>query len=494
MMMLSRRKLIPLACIALVCPSAFAAEIPVANSAGLNAAIAAAKPGDTLVLADGVWRDTILLLNKAGTAQAPITIRARTPGAVVFTGSSRLQFDAPYVIVDGLCFKGGALTQQDKQVVRFNSNHCRMTNSAIIDYNPPSFKTKYYWVFFAGKDNRLDHCFLTGKNHLEPLIGNNLIQSLHNTVDYCYIKDIPYHVGNGREIFRIWGYGKIGEKGEDGAFFTIAHNLLVHADGEGSEIISLKSNRNRVIGNTIRGSRGGITLRNGNYNTIDGNFVFADGISKAYGIRVTGEFHTITNNYCDNCSYGINLMAGEFVDDKLTPNYVPKINEDAPLGRVPVYFWTRHNLIANNILVATKGPNFIIGSGYKQNWPAEQRVLLPTENRITDNLALNSEGPLLENALQDRQPPLSQFQFAPNILSNNIVYGGVATSTTTSTATSTALPPALPPGFTLRDPKAVRDRDNVYRRAGNILNHPLTADEVGPDWMRVRRASRDKRF
>ncbi len=123
--------------------------------------------------------------------------------------------------------------------MRFNAAHCRLTNSAIIDYNPTAFETKYYWVFLAGDDNRVDHCFFTGKNHLEPLIGNDLTDSRRNTVDHCYIKDIPYHDANGREIFRIWGYGKIGEMGEDGAFFTIAHNLFVHADGAGQEIISL---------------------------------------------------------------------------------------------------------------------------------------------------------------------------------------------------------------------------------------------------------------
>lgn len=482
MTLLSRKDLIHLAYFSLLCPSAFAAEIPVADSDGLKAAVASAKPGDTLILADGTWRDTILLLDKAGTAQAPITLRAKTAGAVVFTGSSRLLFDAPYVVVDGLCFQGGALTKKDKQVVRFNSSHCRLTNTAIIDYNPASFDTKYYWVFFAGNDNRLDHCFLTGKNHLEPLICNNLTQSRHNTVDHCYIKDIPYHDANGREIFRIWGYGKVGEMGEDGAFFTIEHNLLLHADGEGQEIISLKSNHNRVIDNTIRGSRGGITLRNGNYNTVEGNFVFGEGVATAYGMRVTGEFHTITNNYFEGCSYGINLMAGEFVDDKLTPGYVPKVNEDVPLGRVPMYFWPRHNLIAHNVLVETKGPNFIIGSAYKHKWPAEQRVLLPAENRIIDNLVLNSDGPLLENALQDCQPPLSKFQFAPNVMSNNVIYGGRAT------------PTAPPSGFTLSDPKAVRDRDGVYHRAGDPINHPLTVDEVGPDWIRAKRQAGDKRF
>lgn len=131
---------------------------------------------------------------------------------------------------------------------------------------------------------------------MQPLIGNDQNDSRHNTVDHCYIKEIPYHAANGREDFRIWGYGRTGETGEDGAFFTIESNLFVHAHGEGQEIVSLKSNRNRVIGNTIRGTRGGITLRNGNYNTVQENFIFAEGTEAAYGIRITGEHHTITNN------------------------------------------------------------------------------------------------------------------------------------------------------------------------------------------------------
>ena len=128
---------------ALLLPTAaLAADIDVPNKEALKAALTAAKPGDTLLLADGKWPDVALRLTTPGTAQAPITLRAKTGGEVLFTGSSSLIFSAPDVTVDGIRFQEGGLGPKGKQVVRFNSTHCRLTNSAIIKYNPPSSRPK----------------------------------------------------------------------------------------------------------------------------------------------------------------------------------------------------------------------------------------------------------------------------------------------------------------------------------------------------------------
>jgi hypothetical protein len=78
-------------------PSALAADVMVTTSAELTAAIAAAQPGDTLTLADGVYPMSGVTCAASGTADAPITVRSATPlGA-------RIEFDA----LEGFHVTGG---------------------------------------------------------------------------------------------------------------------------------------------------------------------------------------------------------------------------------------------------------------------------------------------------------------------------------------------------------------------------------------------------
>jgi poly(beta-D-mannuronate) lyase len=288
------------------------------NASQLHAAIAASNPGDTIIMTNGTWTNVTINFNATATAAQPVVLRAQSPGKVILNGSSSLIFSAPHLIVNGLYFSGGALS--GGAIVRFNSTNCRLTNTAIVNYNPPSVATSYYWVYFDNSYNRVDNCFFKGKNHHQPAIGNDASGSRYNTVDHCYFKDMGGS-GNGSEIFRIWGYGGNEELGTDGAFFTIEYNLFDAADGEGLEMISLKSNRNNVRYNTIKNTKGEITLRSGNFNTIEGNFIFGGNKDGSRGIRLTGQYHKIINNYIENVAEdGIVVYTGEYIDTFLTPN------------------------------------------------------------------------------------------------------------------------------------------------------------------------------
>lgn len=65
------------------------AEREVSTPAEISAAAKVAEPGDTLVMADGVWRDADILFEGTGEEGRPITLRARTPGKVVWTPRDR---------------------------------------------------------------------------------------------------------------------------------------------------------------------------------------------------------------------------------------------------------------------------------------------------------------------------------------------------------------------------------------------------------------------
>jgi len=84
-----------------------AAERLVTTPAELNAGIRTAKPGDMIVLRDGVWRDLNLMFTGEGRPNQPITLRAQTPGKVVLSGNSRLQIGGRYLTVEGLVFQDG---------------------------------------------------------------------------------------------------------------------------------------------------------------------------------------------------------------------------------------------------------------------------------------------------------------------------------------------------------------------------------------------------
>ena len=212
-----------------------------ATPADLDTALAAAKPGDTIQLRDGAWGGCPHSA-AAGTATAPITIRAETPGEVIFSGSSRLTFTAPHVAVTGIRFQDGAIAKGS--VIAFRSNHCRLTDIAIVNYNPQDVLTSYYWVYFEGNDNVVERSLFAGNNHMGPLVGNAIKDARHNVVRQCHFKDIASSQGrNGMEIFRFWGYGGNEELGDDGASFTIESNLFEHADGESMEIVSLGERR-----------------------------------------------------------------------------------------------------------------------------------------------------------------------------------------------------------------------------------------------------------
>lgn len=262
-----------------------ARELFVESPAQLASSLMTARGGDTVTLKDGEWRGVNLVVNQCGAVGKPVEIRAETPGGVKLSGAARLEINAPYVTIDGLLLQDGGTTQSS--VIQFKSHHGIVRNTAIIDYNPPAFGTECYWVFFAGDHNLVDRCYFKGKNNLHPLIGNAIEGSRYNTVRASYFKNIPSVANaNGREIIRVWGSGKVEERDDDGAFFTIAENLFDHADGEGTETISLKSNHNVVRNNTVIATRGGINIRRGNFNTVKDNIVLGQGVEGAHGLRM----------------------------------------------------------------------------------------------------------------------------------------------------------------------------------------------------------------
>ena len=478
-------------------------EILVSNQTELNSAIATASPGSVIVMKDGVWTDVVIDFKSISSAMEPITLRAQTSGKVVLNGNSRLVFSKPYLVVDGLLFHKGTITKKDAAIVTFNSDNCRLTNSAIIDYNPSDFNTEYYWVLFKGSHNRMDHCYFTGKNNKQPVVQNDEENSRYNQVDRCYIKDIPYVAkANGREIMRIFGYGHADQPGDDGAYFTVEYNLFDHAHGEGTEIVSLKSNHNIVRYNTVIASRGGLVGRRGKYNIFEGNFIFGKGEEGTSGIRVAGPYHRVINNYVSDVTEdGLRLIVGEYYEKSLTGNFAAKKKN------LPKYLQVQECYFAQNTFVNCGENGINIGFNYKNQWPSLQMVLFPENNRFVNNLVYNCKGNAINIEVIDKKAPLDVFNFTPNFFEGNLAFGQQVCNV------------SLPAGIKNIDPKMKSGKDGLYRLVskspainsgadsdvkddfmGNVRDakkdigaeefgeskatrQPLTPSEVGPDWM-----------
>jgi poly(beta-D-mannuronate) lyase len=392
------------------CSPLVARELPVADAEQLETAIASAQPGDVLILADGTWANTEILFRAQGTPEAPITLRAHTPGMVQLTGESSLRFVGQYLVADGLLFANGGI--ESGHVVAFRgdsdepASHCRLTNTAIVDYNiPNSAGTSSNWVSLYGTHNRVDHCLFSGKNTRSPLLTVWLDgQSNHHRIDSNYFRKIPPLGKNGGETMRV---------GDSKTSMTVSativeDNYFEECDGE-VEIISNKSCENIYRANTFVRCAGALTLRHGNRCLVEGNYFLGENKHDTGGIRVIGEDHRIYNNYLAD-------LAGEGFHAALT--FVAGI----PNPELSSYYQIKRTTVAFNTIVnCQQSVIFGLGAG-------ERGRIQPMEDCVFAN-----------NVISSTATPIASVLAAPvrTTFEGNIFHGaesGLADSTGVSTA------------------------------------------------------------
>lgn len=309
-----------------VAPGGCLRTVPVSTSAALATAVAAALPGDCIVLANGNY--SFPALDKAGTADAPITIKALNRGMAVVNSGVIHFLGAAHVVVEGLDVTSNGLANSGTffnagssgMLIAFtDSSHCRLTRSRI---RPAGAVSNRDWIVLTGAlthYNRIDHndlgpqalvanmIVIDGTGQEEPLVPGNVSQ--HNQIDHNYFHDIAYSGGNNWEAVRVgrsW-------QGPTAGFNVIEYNLFNKAHSD-PETVSLKSSDNVVRHNTMRATNGEITLRHGNRNQVYGNYILgvsgSDASSGSKGIRVYGADHRIFNNYIHVNGTGILLDAG----------------------------------------------------------------------------------------------------------------------------------------------------------------------------------------
>lgn len=364
-------------------PILHAATFSVSDPEAARKAVRDAKPGDTILLTAGDWKDADLRLDGDGTESAPITIRAEVPGKTVFTGASRLRLGGSHLIVSGLHLHNLSGSKADWLEFRIDSkrraNHCRVTDCALTA--APDFKAtekENRWIGLYGTSNQLDHCRIEGKKTKGTTVvvwlgeddpGNHHLH--HN-----HFGPRPELGKNGGETLRI---GDSNSSMMD-ARCLVEENLFHACNGE-TECVSNKSCSNTYRANTFIEVEGTLTLRHGNRCIVEKNLFLGNHKTRTGGIRVIGEDHQILDNHLQD-------LEGDGFRTAITLiNGIP----DSVLNG---YFQVKNTLIRGNTMLNCKHSMLL---GYND---VKKATLPPIGTRLERNRIVARPGqPAIETKL-----------------------------------------------------------------------------------------------
>jgi poly(beta-D-mannuronate) lyase len=412
---------------------AFGKEYKISSAADL--ASLQLKPGDRVILKSGDWKDQELIFKGSGTEKLPILLIAEKAGQKL-TGNSNLKIDGEWLVVDGLFFTDGYSAKED--VIRFSdrSQNCRLTNSAVVNYNHPDKKVDYKWVSVFGHHNRVDHCWLEGKTHQ----GTTLVIWLDSTanydqIDHNYFGQRPELGVNGGETIRIgtstWSFFD--------SRATVEQNIFDHCDGE-LEIISNKSCKNTIRNNLFYESAGTLTLRHGNDADVYGNYFIGNGLPNTGGVRIICENHKVHDNYFQGLT-GTGLSAAISIMDGL-PN--PQLTSHWQVKNAQIY---------RNVIINCK-QSLSIGAGKNAD-----RYLKAENSSFANNIISTPQQAIywVDDSVRLK-------------FDNNIIWNANDAD-------------KLPAGFIKKDPGLVKDRLNLYDLAAVSTTPFWTTEKIGPAWM-----------
>ncbi|GLQ22536.1 hypothetical protein GCM10007853_04100 [Algimonas ampicilliniresistens] len=423
-------------------------SVIVEDMVALTSAIETAKPGDAIVLANGVWTDAEILFTGSGTADSPITLRAETPGQVILSGQSNLRLAGDYLIVDGLVFRDGFTPTSS--VIEFRRSYTELANNSVVRNtvidgfsNPERFETDS-WVMMYGRNNRFENNHLAGKGNqgvtMAVRLNSEASQKNGHVIANNYFGPRPNLGSNGGETLRI---GTSHHSLSD-SLTVVENNVFDRTNGE-LEVISVKSGRNELRGNTFLAARGTLTMRHGNNNVIERNVFLGDGADHTGGIRVINAGQQVRDNYMEA------LTGTRFGGAFTIMNGVP----DSPINR---YHQVRDAVVENNSIIGSDRIQLGAGSD-------TERSAAPQDSVFQNNLiAREAEGAVFQ------------------------VYDDMSGITFTSNVVAGPGDPVFDEGFT-------RKPFNLSREANGLLYPPsdvsagaprdlvvTTLSDVGVDW------------
>jgi poly(beta-D-mannuronate) lyase len=345
---------------ALLPPSILAQEVIKVNTVpAFEAAVEAAQPGTTIVMANRVWKDAELLFEGKGTAQQPIKLIAERSGQVFLEGQSNLRIAGEYLRVEGLVFRNGYTPTSEviafRKDNRMLAHHSRLTACVIDNYSNPERHEQDSWVVLYGKNNRVDHNHFEGKGNrgvtmVVRLNSKNSIENDH-VIENNYFGPRRPLGSNGGETMRIG----TSHYSMENSNTIVRNNYFNDCSGE-TEIISSKSGQNTFTNNLFYECQGSLTLRHGDGNKVEGNIFLGNGIPETGGVRVINRKQTVRDNY------GYGLTGARFRGALVVMNGIP----NSPLNR---YVQVSEANIKNNVFVNAEHIELGAGSDAERSAP-----------------------------------------------------------------------------------------------------------------------------
>lgn len=373
----------------------------VSTASDFRKAIASAQPGDIIVLADGTFdlKGTVAITT-SGKAGKPIVVKSKNRGGAILVGDSRFVLETlAHVIIEGFDFQS-----TDGPAVELRGcNNIRLTRN-VVHLNDTK---RGNWVLITGSEqnpsalshhNRIDRNLFENKSQLGNFItmegtrSAGLQVSQNDTIDHNHFRDIGPRVENALEAIRIGSADISLSRG----YTLLERNLFERCDGD-PEYISIKSSDNMIRHNTFRECLGSLSLRHGNRNTVEGNFIlgngrtgtFKDSTGKSWtlgtgGVRFYGDSMIIINNYFEG-------LTGKKWDATLAvTSGNAEYSDGQPLTK---HFRIRDAVIAFNTFVKNRN-NIEVGydgEGFQGNWWR----LSPTGLTIANNIIVGSNDTLI---------------------------------------------------------------------------------------------------
>ena len=335
-------------------------------------AVAAAQPGDKVILANGTWADVELKFRAQGLPDKPIELRAEAPGGVVITGQSNLSISGSHLIVSGLVFKDGFTPTSEVISLRTSgdelANHVRLTNNVIDNFSNPERFASDIWIAMYGRNNQVDHNSLLNKGNagvtLAVRMTTEASQENGHIIEYNYFGPRQTLGSNGGETLRI-GTSHFSRKYSN---TIVRNNYFDRTSGE-LEIVSSKSCGNVYRNNVFFESQGTLTLRHGHHTLVENNYFIGNRKPNTGGIRVINEYQTVRNNYL----YG--LTGHRFRSALVIMNGVP----NSPINR---YNQVVDSEVNNNIVVDSDYIQLCAGSD-------EERSATPIGSAMQNNIFMS---------------------------------------------------------------------------------------------------------
>lgn len=354
---------------------ALARDMLVVDQAQYKTAVKKALPGDTIILADGEWRDFQIVFTGSGSAAKPITLTAQTKGKVVLTGQSNLRIGGQHLLVSGLVFKNGASATDEVISFRRDSrtlaSDTRVTEVVIDGYSKVDRRAEDIWVALYGTGNRVDHSHFEGKTNTGVTLAvirraGDPLDNRHR-IDHNYFGPRPPLGSNGGETIRIG----TSEESLSASNTVIERNVFDRTSGE-VEIVSIKSGGNIIRENLVLEAQGAFVLRHGNGNLVERNIFLGKGVADTGGVRVINRDQIVRGNYFEG-------LAGTSFKSAIS------VMNGVPNSVINRYHQVANARIEGNSIIDSARITLAAGAD-------AERSAAPTDSKFERNLIVGAKG------------------------------------------------------------------------------------------------------